>query len=339
MEGGSIMKRFLLSVLILILALITFSGCGSSPQEYTHVRLNKTVHSVFYVPHYVAYEKGFFAEEGLELSIDVAQGSDRSMTALISGNADIALLGPETGIYVYNQGKEDFPVVFAQLTRRPGNFLVSRTNDTDFTWQDVVGRTIIGGRNYGMPQMVLEYILRNHGIIPHVDVEIITNLDFTTTAGAFAAGEGDYTVEFEPAATELENNDRGFVVAPLGPEAQVPYTVYMTTPQYLEENPEIVQKFTNAVYRGMQWVMNNTAEAAAEVIQPQFPEFSIEDLTKIIDRYKSVETWNTEPILTEEDYSLLLYILQDGDPDINYVPFNELVNNDFAVVAIQNVIN
>jgi NitT/TauT family transport system substrate-binding protein len=331
------MKRVFMPILFLIPMLAILSGCGSDSPEYKQIRLNKTVHSVFYTPHYVAMEKGFFEEEGLQLTIDVAQGSDRSMTALISGNADISLLGPETGIYVYNQGREDFPVIFAQLTRRPGNFLISRTNDEDFSWQDVRGKTIIGGRNHGMPQMVLEYILRNHGITPHEDVTIITNLDFTTTAGAFAAGEGDFTVEFEPAATELENNNRGFVVAPLGPEAQVPYTVFMTTPQYLEENPETIQKFTNAVYRGMQWVMNNTAREAAYVIHPQFPELSIEDLTTIIERYKSVETWNTDPILTEEDFNLLLYILQDGDPEIDYVPFTELVNNDFAYTAIQNV--
>lgn len=331
------MRKAVLTMLFLVLMGIALSGCSNSTSDYINVRFNETVHSVFYAPHYVALEKGFFREEGLELTIDIAQGSDRCMTALISGNADVVLLGPETGIYVYNEGKEDFPVIFAQLTRRPGNFLVSRSNDTDFAWQDVIGKTIIGGRNYGMPQMVLEYILKNHGVIPHVDVEIITNLDFTTTAGAFVGGVGDYTVEFEPSAVAIENENRGFVVAALGPEAQVPYTVYMTTPKFLEENPEIVQKFTNAVYRGELWAMNNSAEAIAEVIQPQFPEFSIEDLTKIIDRYKSVETWNTDPVLTEEDYNLLLDILRDGDPNIKHVPYNDIVNNDFAYEAIQNV--
>ena len=335
MKGGGITKKVLLLMFIVLLA-VTLAGCRKNT-ELTKVRFNETVHSVFYAPQYVAYEKGFFVDEGLELTVDVAQGSDKCMTALISGNADISLLGPETGIYVFNEGKADFPVIFAQLTQRAGNFLVSRTNDTDFHWTDTIGKSIIGGRSYGMPQMILEYILMKHGIDPITDTSIVTNLDFTTTAGAFAAGSGDYTVEFEPSATALENEYKGYVVASLGAEAQVPYTVYMTTPQYLKDHPEIIQKFTNAVYRGEQWVENNSARAVAEVIQPQFSDFSIEDLTKIVERYKEQQTWNINPVLTEKDFSLLQEIMDHSGALTKPVPYSTLVNKEFANKAIKEM--
>jgi len=337
MKGGVITKRFILLILLASLGVIILAGCRNNGASLTKVRFNETVHSVFYAPHYVALEKGFFQDQGLDLTIDVAQGSDKCMTALISNNADIALLGPETQIYVYNEGKTDFPITFAQLTKCPGNFLVSRTNDTDFQWTDVKGKTIIGGRDFGLPQMILEYILRNHGIDPKTDTDVVTNLDFTTTAGAFAAGTGDYTVEFEPSATQLENEGKGYVVASLGAEAQVPYTVYMTTPQFLKDHPDIVQKFTNAVYMGEQWVENNPSEEVAKVIQPQFSDTSLADLTKIVDRYKQVHTWNTDPILTEDDYTLLQNIMEQSNALAKRVPYNEVINTDFANNAIKNV--
>ncbi|MDR1559838.1 MAG: ABC transporter substrate-binding protein [Clostridiales bacterium] len=330
------MKKVILSMFLAALALITLAGCKKDA-EAAKVRLNETVHSIFYAPQYAALEKGFFKEEGLDVTLDVAQGSDKCMTALISGNADIALLGPETGIYVYNEGKSDFPITFAQLTRRAGNFFVSRTDDKDFNWTDVKGKTIIGGRNYGMPQMILEYILRNHGVEPGIDVEIVTNLDFTTTAGAFVGGSGDYTVEFEPSATAIENEGRGYVVASLGAEAQVPYTVYMTTPKFLKDHPDIVQKFTNAVYRGEQWVKNNTAESVAEAIQPHFKEYSIADLAKMVERYKSVDSWNTDPILTEKDFTLLQDIMEESGSLAKRVPYKDMINTEFANEAVKNV--
>ncbi|MDR2648687.1 MAG: ABC transporter substrate-binding protein [Clostridiales bacterium] len=335
------MKKVILPMFLTALAAVSPAGCkngaAASSTPAIKVRLNETVHSIFYAPQYAALEKGFFEDEGLAVTVDVAQGSDKCMTALISGNADIALLGPETGVYVHNEGKTDFPVIFSQLTRCAGNFLVSRTNDTDFKWTDVIGKTIIGGRNYGMPQMTLEYILRNHGVIPGDDAHIITSLDFTTTSGAFVGGAGDYTVEFEPSATAIENEGRGYVVASLGAEARVPYTVYMTTPKFLKDHPDIIQKFTNAVYRGEQWVENNSVETVAEAIRPQFKEFSAADLAKMVERYKSVDAWNTEPLLTEEDFYLLQDIIDAGGGLTNRAPYDEMVNTDFAGSAVKNI--
>ena len=313
-------------------------GCSSAKntEEKIPVTLNEVVHSVFYAPQYAAMELGYFEEEGLDITLDVGQGADKSMTALISKNADIALLGTEAGIYVYNQGKEDYTIAFAQLTQRAGNFLVSREKTDNFSWEDLKGKSIIGGRTGGMPQMILEYVLDQKGIDIENDIEMITNISFETTSGAFSAGTGDYTAEFEPTATALENAQKGYVVASLGEESgYVPYTVYMAQKSYIEENPEIIQKFTNAIYKGQKWVNEHTAEEIAEVIQPHFAESDVETLTKIVDRYKKQDTWKENPVFDEEGFTLIQDIMEFGGELSARVPFDDMVNNDFANKAIE----
>ena len=222
-------KKLLSIAAVTISAITALSGCGSSKEnELTTVRLNEVVHSVFYAPQYVALENGYFNEEGLDIELSVGQGADKSMTALLSDSADIALLGTEAGIYIINEGKEDHIKTFAQLTQRAGNFLVSRKDEPNFKWSDLKGKSIIGGRPGGMPELVLEYVLNEKGLEKGKDVDIINNISFESTSGAFAADVGDYTVEFEPSASALEQKGLGHVVASLGTESGfVPYTVYM----------------------------------------------------------------------------------------------------------------
>lgn len=212
------MKKIICTATAGVMALGLCAGCAESaePEGLTPVRLNEVVHSVFYAPQYVAQEKGFFAEEGLEVSVAVGNGADKSMTALLSDAADIALLGTEAGLYVYNEGKEDYPKAFLQLTQRAGNFLVSREDEPEFEWEDLQGKSVIGGRLGGMPELVLEYVLKENGLKIGEDVEIINNIDFSSTAGAFTGDVGDYTVEFEPVATTLEQSGSGYIVASLG---------------------------------------------------------------------------------------------------------------------------
>lgn len=318
--------------------ILAVSGCAASPEAngMTTVRLNEVVHSVFFAPQYVALANGYFEDEGLNIELSVGNGADKSMTALLSDSADIALLGTEAGIYVINEGRENSVKAFAQLTQRAGNFLISRTDGENFDWESLRGKSVIGGRKGGMPELVLEYVLKQKGL--ENDVEIINNISFESTAGAFAADVGDFTVEFEPTATSLEQEGVGYVAASLGTECGfVPYTVYMASSEYMEENPEIIQKFTNAVYRGQLWTENHTSGEIAEVIQSYFPENDVETLAGIIERYKSQDTWRATPVYSEEDFELFEDIMEEGGELTRRVAFDELIDNSFAQKAVETV--
>lgn len=331
------MKKFKLVIYLMTLLTISslfFSACNKEKKLST-IRLNEVTHSIFYAPQYVAIEKGFFNDEGLLIELANGQGADKSMTALISNSADVALLGTEAGIYVYNEGKENYAVCFAQLTQRAGNFLVSRKKETDFRWDNVKGKNILGGRIGGMPEMVLEYILKQNKITPFKDVTITDNIQFGSTSGAFAGGLGDYTVEFEPTASTLERQGYGYVVASLGVDSgKIPYTVYMTTKTYIEKNPKTLQKFTNAIYKGQIWVDKHTSREIAEVIAPQFKESSVDEIEKIVDRYKQQETWKKNPTFEEESLRLIEEILKSSDKLTAPVPYEKFINTDFAKESI-----
>lgn len=317
------------------------AGCSSaekSADKLTTVRLNEVVHSVFYAPQYVALANGYFEDEGLSIDLSVGQGADKSMTALLSDSADIALLGTEAGIYVINEGKEGDVKTFAQLTQRAGNFLVSRKEEPNFQWSDLKGKSIIGGRLGGMPELVLEYVLKQNSLEIGKDVEIINNISFESTSGAFAADVGDYTVEFEPTATTLEQKGIGHVVASLGTESGfVPYTVYMATSDYIKQNPETIQKFTNAIYKGQLWVDQHTSAEIAAVIQPYFSESDVDTLTGIIERYKSQDTWKTDPIFEEQSLEHIEDIMENGGELDKRVDYNNYIDNSFAETAVNTV--
>ena len=332
------LRRKLLAVMFILAMMFVLSACSDGEEAVdglTVVNVNEVVRSVFYAPQYVAIELGFFADEGLEIVLETGQGADRSMIALISGEADIGLMGTEAAIYVYNEGREDHAVIFGQLTQRAGNFLVAREEISDFAWDDVRGRTIIGGRPGGMPQMVLEYVLHLHGIEPGVDVEIITNLAFTTTAGAFVGGIGDFTAEFDPSALEIEKSGHGNVVTGLANyTGAIPYTVYMANRSFIEANPDIIQRFTNAVRRGQQWVVDHSSEEVARVIAPFFPHSDLEDLAFIVNRYQAQDTWLYNPLVDVAGFYLLQDIMEHGGELMRRVSFDALVDNSFAEAAL-----
>ena len=334
------MKKFLSAITAAAAAICLAVGCAPSSDDdgLTEVRLNEVVHSVFYAPQYVALANGYFEEEGLKIELSVGNGADKSMTALLSDSADIALLGTEAGIYIINEGREDSVKSFAQLTQRAGNFLISRSDEENFDWESLKGKSVIGGRKGGMPELILEYVLKQKGFDLGKDVEIINNISFESTSGAFAADVGDYTVEFEPTATSLEQEGVGYVVASLGSECgYIPYTVYMASSEYMEANPDIIQKFTNAVYKGQLWTESHTSEEIAQVIQPYFPENDVETLSGIIERYKSQDTWRTTPVYSEEDFELFEDIMEEGGELSKRVAFDELIDNSFAENAVKNV--
>lgn len=327
----------LLPIVLLTLILIsTLTGCGESSKKNngTTVRLNEVAHSIFYAPMYVAMEEGYFEEEGLNIELVTGFGADKTMTALLSGEADIGFMGPESTIYTYQEGNTDYVVNFAQLTQRAGNFLVSREKIDNFSWDMIKGKDVIGGRKGGMPQMILEYVLKLQGMDPASDVNLVQNIDFANTSGAFLGGTGDFTVEFEPQASLIEEQGAGYVVASLGVESgYVPYTCFSAKKSYIEENPDIIQAFTNAIQKGMDYCAQHDAEAIAEVIAPQFPDTDLDLLVKIVDRYAAQDSFKENAVFEQDSFMLLQNILEEAGELEERVPFEDLVDNQFAEAA------
>ena len=306
-------------------------------EKLTKVTLNEVAHSIFYAPQYVAIEEGYFSEEGLDLTLITGFGADKVLTALISGEADIGFMGAEASVYAYQEGASDPVVNFAQLTQRAGNFLVAREEMPDFKWEDLRDKKVLGGRKGGMPEMVFEYILRKNGLDPQKDLMIDQSIDFGSTAAAFSGDtSADFTVEFEPSATALEKEGAGYVVASLGVDSgYVPYTSYSAKTSYMEKNPEIIQKFTDALQRGMEYVQTHTPEEIAKVIAPQFAETDLDTVTTIVKRYYDQDTWKSNLIFEKESFELLEDILEDAGELKERVPYENLVTTEYAAKAAE----
>ena len=328
-------KRISAFLLIAVLTVTVLLGCTKEETSgATKVVLNEVAHSIFYAPMYVAIEEGYFAEEGLDLELVTGFGADKTMTAVLSGEADIGFMGAEASVYTYNEGANDYVVNFAQLTQRAGNFLVAREQTENFKWEDLKGTYVLGGRKGGMPQMVFEYILKQNNIDPEKDLEINQNIDFGSTAAAFSEGQGDFTVEFEPHATALEETGKGYVIASLGEDSgYVPYTAFSAKESYIEKNPEVIQSFTNALQKGMNYVQTHTPAEIAEVILPQFAETDIKTITTIVTRYYEQDTWKENLVFEEESFHLLQDILDSAGELSKRVPYKDLVNTEFAKKA------
>ncbi len=332
------MKKLFFPALCLLLC-TAFLFCGCTKEDgLRHVTINEVTRSVFYAPLYVAVSRGFFEEEGMEIEIVTGGGSDKSMTALLSGEADIALMGPETGVYVVSGGKEEHPMIIAQLTKRDGSFLVGREADDAFDWESLRGKSVIGGRPGGMPYMTLLHVLKSHGLTPGEDVEVINNVQFNLMGGAFESGTGDYVTLFEPTASEFENAGKGHVVANIGLESgEVPYTAFMTAKETITEDPEFVSAFVRALYRAQLWVQSATDAEIADAMQPFFPDSSIETLSIVANSYRATDSWALDPIMTEDSFTRLQEIMEGAGELTARVEFETLVDNSFAEAAVNDV--
>ena len=331
-------NKFMLVLIVLVLGVsLVLSGC-SNQTELTKVKLSEVTHSIFYAPQYVALTQGFFKEEGLEIELSNGAGADKVMTAVLSGQVDIGFAGPEASVYVYNEGKEDYSVVFAQLTNGDGTFLMGRKADSQFQWSDLKGKTVIGGRKGGMPAIVLQYVLSKNGLTVGKDVFIDTTMQFAAMPGAFMGGQGDYVIIFEPTASSMEKEGKAYIVASLGKESgEVPYTAYFTKKSTIDKNPELLQKFTNAIYKGQRWVGNHSAEEIAKAIKSQFPEENDQILVSAVIRYKEQNSWKTDPVLLEKDFYLLQQIIKDAG-ELNIIaPYEKLVIKQFGETSIKNI--
>lgn len=336
-------KKLMGAILVCALS-FSMVACGNSDtaaksdeKALTKVRLNEVVRSVFYAPMYVAINNGYFKEEGIDIDLSTGQGADKTMQQLLSNNADIGFSGPEQIIYIYNQGREDLPVVFAQLTQKDGSFLVAKEKATDFKWEDVAGKSIIGARPGGVPEMSLEQALKNHGIENGKNVEIVTNISFTATSGAFKSGAQDYVALFEPTASMLEKDDGGYIAASIGNEVgNLPYTCFYSTKSYMEENPEIIQGFTDAIYKGQQWVEEHSDKEVADTIESFFPGTDNDIIVSVIKNYREIEAMATSPVVKEEDMDRLMTLIENYDANLitKKPEFKDIVTNEFSEKSV-----
>lgn len=331
---------FIILIVVILISitayLVTKDGNNDITKDLKNIKVNEVTRSVFYAPQYVAINNGFFEENGIEIELSTGQGADAVMTAVLSNQCDIGFAGPEATIYVYNEGKEDYAQVFAQMTRKDGSFLVAKGDTDNFSWEDLKGKTVIPGRKGGVPYMTLEYVLKKNGIDPQKDLTLDDSIKFDLMAGAFASGEAEYVTLFEPTASLTENEGKGYIVASVGKEAgEIPYTAYFAKKSYIEKNEEIIRNFTKAIYKGEQWVKEHTSTEIAEVIQSFFPDTDIDQLATAIQSYKDIEAWNENPILTEESFNRLQEVMTMAGELEKEAPYDKIVNNKYAEEVIK----
>lgn len=331
------MKKLIITLIIIAVIAITAIVVSinlnndNDTASLTTLQVNEVTRSVFYAPQYLAISNGFFEEEGLEIELTTGQGADKVMTAVLAGQSDIGFCGPEAAIYVYNEGKEDYIEVFAQMTQKDGSFLVSKEPTDNFQWTDLKGKTVIPGRKGGVPYMTFEYVLKQNGINPQTDLVLDDSIKFDLMAGAFAGGNAEYVTLFEPTASMTEDAGKGYVVASVGEASgEVPYTAYCAKKSYIAENPTIIEGFTRAIYKGEQWVKEHTAREIAEKIVEFFPDTTIDSLTTSVQKYKDIDAWKDNPILEKASFDKLQEIMTEAGELDTKAPYDKVVNNSFA---------
>lgn len=329
------MKKCVRLQAALAAALMALPLGGCAPRQETGelrtIDVCEVTHSVFYAPQYVAMSQGFFAEEGLSVELTVGQGADKVMAAVLSGSVDIGLAGPEASIYVMEEGRQDYPQVFAQLTQRDGSFLVGREPKEDFQWEDLRGNHLLPGRKGGVPYMTLEYVLQEHGLVPGEDLLFDDSVDFSMMAAAFAAGTGDYVTIFEPTASAMELQGQGHILASVGQAGgEIPFTAYFAAGSRLAEEPELFEGFTRAIYRGQKWVEEHSPEEVAEVLQPYFADTDPAVMISVVENYKAIDAWAHTPVMSRPGFEKLQDIMQQAGQLKERVSYDDLVENRFA---------
>ena len=324
----------IIAIIIVVATIIIINSANNSEEDKNKLKkisVSEVTRSVFYAPQYVAISNGFFKDEGLEIELTTGQGSDNVMTAVLSNQIDIGFAGPETCIYVYNEGKEDYAQVFAQVTQTDGSFLVSSKQMNNFKWTDLKGKTVIPGRKGGMPYMSLLYVLKKNGINPEKDLILDDSIDFDLMASAFSTGKADFVTLFEPTTSQIISSGKGYKVTSIGKElGKVPYTAYFAKKSYIEKNSDIIQKFTNVIYKGEQYVKTHSGKEIAELIKDFFPDTDLKVLESAIESYRSINAWKDTPYMEEADFKLLQDVIHDAGELDKYALYKDVVNNFFG---------
>ena len=333
------MNRKIFKFFLLIPVLVGSSIIGSCDKHDNKLTIAEVTHSLFYTPQYVALSKGYFKEEGLDVDIITTSGADKTMAALLSKEAQIGLMGPEATVYVYQNGQKDHAINFSQLTQKDGSFLLARKKIENFTFDMLKGKTIIGGRKGGMPEMTLEYVLKKHGLDvgrndPTKEVNIRTDVSFDVMAGVFTAGQSDFVTLFEPNASQVERNGIGHIVASIGEASgEIPYTCFSSLKSYIDKNEKIIIKFNKAIKKGITFVHENTIEEVIPLVNNFFPGSDDEEIFSVLTNYKKINAWPTSITFKEESFNKLIDIVKlagELNKDIT-VPYNTLVTNKFIL--------
>lgn len=334
-KGGIFLKRIIISiiglVIILALCLFIFKKDNNDNSNLTKIKVAEVAHSIFYAPQYIAIEQGYFEEEGIDIELILTPGADAVTAAVLSGDVEIGFCGTEATIYVYNGGQKDYLQTFAGLTQKDGTFLVAREKIDNFTLEDLKGKTVVGGRKGGMPEMTFEWALRQHGIDPNKDLTIDTSIEFAAMQGAFIGGTGDFVTLFEPNALAVEQAGYGHVVAYVGDlGGVVPYTAYNAKKSYIENNKNIIEEFRIAVNKGLKYVIDNDSKTIAKSLVEFFPDTSLDDLEIIVDRYKNGEAWKSNITINEDEWNHIQDIIIASGELQEKVDFNDLIySNNF----------
>ncbi len=332
------MKTRIFSLFVALIMLVScvtiFTGCDDGDKNKTVLRISEVTHSVFYAPQYLAINLGIFEKYGIEIDLINGGGADKVMTAVLSNQVDIGFAGPEATIYVYQQGKTDYPKVFAQLTKRDGCFLVAREPDEDFEWSELKGKHVLPGRKGGVPYMTLEYVLKSNGLDTSKDLNFDNSISFDAMTSAFLGGVADYVTVFEPTATVIQNEGRGYIVASVGEASgEIPYTAYFAKQSFLKENKEVIQNFVDAIYEAQQWMLTHSSKEIAEALAPSFSDTDVTVIEQVVERYKEIGVWNETPIMTEESFNRLQDVIIEAGELSEKVNFEKIVDNSFAEKA------
>lgn len=315
------------SLFLAIGSIICVVGCDNkdSKDKLTNIKVAEVTHSIFYAPLYVAVENGYFEEEGLDVELVLTSGADKVAAAVLSNDVKIGFAGPESAIYVHENGEKDYLVTFAGLTKRDGQFIVSRKKIDNFSVNDLYNKEILVGRAGGMPSLNFLNGMKNSNVdIKQIDVN--TSIDFASLSGTFVSGVGDFVNLFEPNALKLEKQGIGYVVGSIGElSGEMPYTAFYARKSYIDNNTDTINKFNNAINKGLEYVKNHSDEEVAHVIKNQFTDFSEEDIKTIVKRYRDSDSWLDNTSITEESYKNLENIMIDNDLLKDYVDFNKLV--------------